>query len=111
MQNNTPETRTADAIDRVLEAERATAAAIADAQAAAQASIEAARETRRLILEQARERVLRLHERAQQRLDETLCELDARAAASQVASDTELAGIAEAAVAGVAARLTTDTTA
>jgi hypothetical protein len=111
MQDQTPETRTADAIDRVLEAERATADAIADAQSAAQAGIEAARETRRLILERARERVLRLHERAQQRLDETLRELDARAAASQVTSDTALAEIAEAAVERVAARLTTDTTA
>ena len=107
MQNNTPDARIADAIDRVLEAEHATAAAIADAQTDAQASVEAAREARRLILEKARERVLQLHERAQRRLDETLRMLDAQAA-STGADDTALAAVTDGAVARVAARLSTD---
>ena len=103
----TPDTRVADAINRVLDAEQATAAAIADAQSAAQASVEAAREARRLILEKARERVLQLHDRAQRRLDQTLRGLDA-GAPPQDASETTLAAIADAAIARVAARLTTD---
>ena len=106
MQNHTPDARIADAIDRVLEAEHATAAAIAAAQDDAQASVEAAREARRLILEKARERVLQLHERAQRRLDDTLRALDAQAASS-VADDTALAAVTDAAVARVAVRLTT----
>ena len=108
MQNQTEDARIADAIDRVLEAEHATAAAIEAAQAAAHASVEAARESRRLILEKARERVLQLHERAQRRLDETLRALDAQAA-SLVSNDAALAAVAGGAVARVAARLTTDT--
>ena len=79
MQTQTPDARIAAAIDRVLEAEHATATAIADAQAAAQADIEAARERRRVILETARERVVDLHERAQRRLEETLQALDVAA--------------------------------
>ncbi|MCE3285987.1 MAG: hypothetical protein K0R70_2243 [Steroidobacteraceae bacterium] len=94
-------------MDRVLEAEHATASAIADAQAAARAHIEAARERRRVILETARERVVDLHERAQRRLEETLRTLDARAAALPQ-DDTSLAAITDAALARVAARLTSD---
>jgi regulator of protease activity HflC (stomatin/prohibitin superfamily) len=107
MQNHTPDDRIADAIDRVLEAEHATAAAIAHAQTDAQAGIEAAREARRLILEKARDRILHLHERAQRRIDDTLRALDAQAAATG-ADDADLAAVTDAAVARVAARLTTD---
>lgn len=107
MQNHTPDARIADAIDRVLEAEHATASAIADAQTDAAATVEAAREARRLILEKARERVLQLHERAQRRLDETLRALDARSNATG-SDDMALAAVTDAAVARVAARLTTD---
>ena len=108
MQNNTPDARIADAIDRVLEAEHATAAAIADAQTDAQASIEAAREARRLILEKARDRILHLHEQAQRRIDDTLRTLDAQAATTG-ADGADLAAVTDAAVARVAARLTSDT--
>lgn len=102
-----PDTRVADAINRVLEAEHATGAAIAESQAAAQAAIEAARESRRAILETARERVVRLHERAQVRLEQRLRELDAEAAALS-ANDATLAAVTDAAILRVASRLTAD---
>jgi hypothetical protein len=107
MQTQTPDTRIAAAMDRVLEAEHATATAIGDAQAAARADIEAARERRRVILETARERVVDLHERAQRRLEETLQTLDSRAAALSH-DDTSLAAVTDAALARVAAHLTSD---
>lgn len=107
MTTTTTDTRVADAINRVLEAEHATAAAIAAAQAAAQAAIEAARETRRAILETARERVVRLHERAQVRLDDRLRRLDAEAAAVS-ADDSALTAVTDAAIGRVASRLTSD---
>jgi uncharacterized ferritin-like protein (DUF455 family) len=110
MQANTPDTRVADAINRVLEAEHASAAAIDAAQAAAQARIEAARETRRAILETARDRIVRLHERAHARLNEQLLALDAHAAAS-TSDDAALEAIADAAISCMAARLTSDTVA
>ena len=110
MQSSTSDTRVAAAIDRVLEAEHATAAAVASAQAEAQAAIEAARESRRLVLEAARERVVRLHEKAQARLDETLRTIDAEAAARS-ADGAALAAVTDAAIARVAARLTSDETA
>ena len=108
MQIHAPDARIADAIDRVLEAEHATVAAIAEAQAAAQATVEAARVARRLILERARERIVRLHERAQRRLDDTLRTLDAHAASTD-GDDSAVADLTAAAVARVAVRLTTDT--
>ena len=101
MQTQTPDARIAAAMDRVLDAEHATATAIADAQAAARANIEAARERRRVILETARERVVDLHERAQQRLEETLQTLDSSAAALSH-DDTSLAAVTDAALARVA---------
>ncbi len=110
MATTTTDTRVADAINRVLEAEHATAAAIAEAQAAAQAAIEAAREKRRTILETARERVVRLHERAQLRVDDRLRQLDAEADAA-TADDSTLAAVTDAAIARVASRLTADDTA
>lgn len=97
----------AAAIDRVLEAEQSTAQAIAAAEAAAQAAVENARERRRAILERGRLRVLRLHERAQARLAAQLGQLDAAAGAG-TAPDDELAGLAAAAVARLAERLTED---
>ena len=108
MQSSTSGTRVAAAIDRVLEAEHATAAAVASAQAEAQAAIEAARESRRLILEKARDRILHLHEQAQRRIDDTLRTLDAQAATTG-ADGADLAAVTDAAVARVAARLTSDT--
>ena len=107
MPSSTPDTRVADAINRVLDAEHATAAAIAEAQAAAQAVIEAARESRRAILETARQRLVRLHERAQVRVDDRLRLLDVEAAALS-ADDSALAAVTDAAIARVASRLTSD---
>jgi vacuolar-type H+-ATPase subunit H len=105
-----PDTRVADAINRVLDAEHATAAAIAEAQAAAQASIEAAREQRRILLETARQRVVRLHERAQARLSDRLQALDARAGAAP-SDSVVLETLTDAAIRCVAQRLTADETA
>ena len=107
MTTTTPDTRVADAINRVLEAEHATAAAIAEGQAAAEAAIEAARELRRTILETARGRVVRLHERAQLRLDDELRLLDAEAAAATT-DDSALAAVTDSAIGRVATRLTAD---
>jgi hypothetical protein len=107
MQIHTPDTRVADAINRVLEAEHATAVAIAAAQSAAQARIEAARDSRRAILETARRRIVCLHERARRRLDATLHALDADAVAHG-GDATTLAAVTDAAIARVAAQLTAD---
>lgn len=102
-----PDRTVADAINRVLEAEQAAAAAIVDAEAAARVTIEAAREARRRILERARQRVMRMHERAEARLAARLAQLEAT-----VASDERLAALspdaADAVLATVATRLTTD---
>ena len=107
MQTQTPDTRVAQAINRVLEAEHATATVIAEAQAAAQSAIEAARESRRNILETARERVVRLHETVQSGLEARLLALDA-AAAARASDDATLLAVTDAAIARVATRLTTD---
>jgi hypothetical protein len=104
-----PDTPVADAINRVLEAEHATAQAIAAAQAAAQVAIEAARERRRTILETARQRVIKLHERAQVQLAAEIARLDTSAHDGEL-DDAGLRDVAAAAVARLAARLTTDTT-
>lgn len=103
----TRDTRTADAINRVLDAERETSVAIVQAQADAQAAIEAAREARRNILETARQRVVALHERAQSQLARRLEQLDA----ADVADDADvssLEAVADAALGRIAERLTTD---
>lgn len=107
MTTTTPDRTVADAIDRVLEAEHATAAAIAAAEAAARSSIDAAREQRRAILETARQRVMRLHERAQTRLGGRLAQLDA-SASIETLDAAALAAVAPDAIAAVAERLTTD---
>ena len=108
MQAPTPDTRIADAINRVLEAEQTAALAIAAAQAEAQAQIEAARETRRVLLETARQRIVRLHECTQAHLEARLDSLDSEdAAAARDAGAIE--AVATQALAAVAARLTADT--
>ena len=106
MTTSTPDTHVADAINRVLEAEQATAAAIVEAQAAAQGVIEAAREQRRTILETARQRIVRMHERAQVRLETRLGVLDAEAA-DQESSESSSLSVADRAIARLAERLTT----
>lgn len=106
MAHPTPDTsHVADAINRVLDAERATAAAIAAAQVSAEARLEAARDRRRQILERARERVVRLHERAQAQLETRLAEMD-RGAAMLPPGDPDLAHLSAEAVARLACRLT-----
>lgn len=102
-----PDRTVADAIDRVLEAEHAAAAAIVAAECDARASIDAAREKRRDILETARQRVMRLHEQAQARLAGRLAQLDANAPTATTDA-AALGAVAKAALAAVAARLTTD---
>lgn len=102
-----PDRAVADAIDRVLEAEQAAAAAITAAEAQARASLEAARDARRRILERARQRITRLHERAELRLAGRLAQLDATTLTAAL-TETGLRPVADEALATVAARLTTD---
>jgi hypothetical protein len=102
-----PDRTVADAIDRVLEAEQATAVAILAAEASARAAIEAARETRRQVLERARQRVMRLHERAAVRLATRLARLDAQSAGDDCGAAASV-DAATGALAAVAERLTTD---
>lgn len=95
----------ADAIDRVLDAERATAAALVAAGSAARATIDAAREERRRILERARARITRLHERASAQLAQRLAQLDRELAAEERAA-TPAPAATRAVLDTVAARLT-----
>jgi vacuolar-type H+-ATPase subunit H len=92
-------------MNRVLEAEREAAVAIAAAEAAAEATLAAARETRRRLLERARDRASRIHVRAQARLAAAIAELDARARGER-GSHAALDTIAERAIDNLARRLT-----
>jgi hypothetical protein len=65
----TDDVRVADAMNRVLEAERAARAAIADCELRMQASLEQARQVRRSILERAQQRIAALHTRAARSLE------------------------------------------
>lgn len=58
--------RVANAMNRVLEAERSARAAVADCESQMQALMEQARQQRRNILERAQKRVLALHARSAQ---------------------------------------------
>lgn len=98
----------ADAIDRVLQAERETAAAIAAAEEAAAAAIAAAREKRRSLLEAARRRSVRMHERAQALLARRLAELEGAAASAQAHDAGDLAAGVALAIERIAERLTTE---
>ncbi len=69
MQTIAPERRTADAFDRVLEAEHVAREAIAAAQSDAALALQLAREQSRAILESARRRVVAVHDRTQRRID------------------------------------------
>ena len=108
MAPRTPDSTVADAIDRVLQAEQATAEAIHAAEESAAATIAAARETRRTLLETARRRSVRMHERAQALLARRLSELDGAAATAQVRDRSELAASVTTAIDRIAAQLTTD---
>jgi regulator of protease activity HflC (stomatin/prohibitin superfamily) len=108
MATPTRDSRVADAIDRVLQAEREMAAAIVAAGSAAEAAIAAARETRRTLLETSRQRIVRMHGRAQPLLARRLDELEAAAAAAQSLDGGELEAVTPAVVDRIAERLTTD---
>ena len=82
MANAQPDITVADAIDRVLEAERQAAQSIRAAEAEAEALLQAARDDRRRILDRARDRATRVHVRAQARLAEELAQLEANARAA-----------------------------
>jgi len=107
MANQQPDMTVADAINRVLEVERAAADAIRAAEADAEALLRAARETRRQILDRARDRASRLHVRAEASFAETLARLDkdAQAAGGLRAPLDEIAGRA---IAQLARRLASD---
>lgn len=105
MASDVPESAIARAINRVLEAERDAADAIAAAQRDAEAAIEAARAERRRLLERARARAARIHGAAQLRLERSLQRLEHGGAAAGAGLDT-LDQLAHQAVARLARRLT-----
>lgn len=76
MQRRAPDAEVAQAIDRVLAAEREAAGAIEAAQREAEALIESARAERRRLLERARQRAARVHAAAQARLEQSMARLD-----------------------------------
>jgi hypothetical protein len=107
MATATSDTTVADAMNRVLDAEREAAAAIAAAEAEAETALQAARELRRQLLERARVRATRLHVRAQSRIDGAISELDAqsRSGRDRTGSTDDLA---RQAIDALARRLTSD---
>ena len=107
----TPETRVADAINRVLEAEHRMAVAIVEAQNAAQATIDAARDTRRTILDDARHRSLRVHELLRAQVAARLAQLEPAGSEAGPPVDDDLEPAIGAAIAQLAQRLTSDTVA
>jgi len=107
MERRAPESGVAEAINRVLEAESEAAAVISAAEKDAESVLEAARERRRIILETARRRASRIHARAQQQLRRAIEQLDHAEPAQQV-DPAKLRAISSAAVAQLAARLTSD---
>ena len=107
MNERVPETAIAEAMNRVLDAEREAAVAIAAEEHAAESVIEAARERRRRILDAARRRVTALHLRAQARLEDALQQLE-RGGAAPDGGDEALRSMAREALEGLALRLTVD---
>lgn len=105
MERRAPDAEIAQAIDRVLAAEREAAGAIEAEQRAAEVLIENARAERRRLLDRARQRAARVHEAAQARLERSLARLEH----GGVASDLDLAtldDLTRQAVARLALRLT-----
>ena len=100
-----PDKETAEAMNRVLAAEREAAEAIAAAQRSAESVIEAARVKRRRILDTARRRATRMHVRAQARLEKLLQELEAGGAGPDRDVDS-LRTLAQDALRSLAGRLT-----
>jgi cell division septum initiation protein DivIVA len=107
MATATPDTTVADAINRVLDAEREAAAAIAAAEAEAETVLQAAREQRRQLLERARDRSSRLHVRAESRIEAALAELDAQSRSGRDSAGS-LDSLARQAIDALARRLTSD---
>jgi hypothetical protein len=105
MDRRTPDAEVAQAIDRVLAAERDAAGAIEAAQREADALIENARAERRRLLERSRQRAARVHTAAQIRLGRSLAQLDEGGASSTIDLAT-LDELTRQAVAHVARRLT-----
>jgi vacuolar-type H+-ATPase subunit H len=67
--------RVAQAVDRVLEVERAAQAAIAECETKSQALLEQARQQRRNILQRAHDRVVALHTRAAHALEQRIAQV------------------------------------
>ncbi len=105
MEKRSPDSEVAQAINRVLAAEREAAGAIEAARLEAEALIEAARAERRRLLERARQRAARLHAAAQSRLERALVRLDLGTAAPELDSGT-LHDLTQQAVGRLARRLT-----
>jgi len=105
MERRSPDAQVAQAINRVLAAEREAAGAIETAQREAEALIEAARAERRRLLERARRRSADLHAAAQSRLTRSLARLD-RAASAPGTGIATLHELTDQAVASLARRLT-----
>jgi len=107
MATATSDTTVADAMNRVLDAERDAAAAIAAAEAEAETTLQAARELRRQLLERARVRASRLHVRARSRIEAALAELDAQSGSGRDSTGSP-DGLARQAIEALACRLTSD---
>jgi cell division septum initiation protein DivIVA len=105
MERRAPEAEIAQAIERVLAAEREASCAIEAARRDAELLIENARAERRRLLERARQRAARVHTAAQARLERSLARLEH----GGKTSDLDLATIDDLtrqAVARLAVRLT-----
>jgi hypothetical protein len=105
MERPTPDSAVADAMNRVLAAEREAADAIASGQRSAEATIEAARARRRQILDAARRRSSALHVRAQLHLQQALQDLE-RGDSANPADPARLRSLSREAIERIALRLT-----
>lgn len=105
MERPTPDSAVADAMNRVLAAEREAADAIASGQRDAEATIEAARARRRQILDTARRRSSALHVRAQSQLQQALQDLE-RGDSTNPADPARLRSLSREAIERIALRLT-----
>jgi cytochrome c553 len=105
MDRPTPDSAVADAMNRVLAAEREAADAIASGQRAAEAMIEAARARRRQVLDTARRRSSALHVRAQTYLQQALQDLE-RGDSGNLADPARLRSLSREAIERIARRLT-----
>jgi hypothetical protein len=105
MERPTPDSAVADAMNRVLAAEREAADAIASGQRAAETTIEAARARRRQILDTARRRSSALHVRAQLHLQQALQDLE-RGDSANPADPARLRSLSSEAIERIARRLT-----